>query len=338
MSARRDEKHFHECFRSLSRYRDERGTFAMLNSYTDANGRRVGAWLYRIRKAYEEGRLPQDRVDMFVRIGYNFDEHKIGSIGGTPQRKKKKVSSLSASSSSAAKTTPKPPPSSSASAAATATAMPSSSSAKSKKDKKSTDRVRVDTWDKNFDRLVRFKEEHGHLLPNYGTHKALRMWVNRQTEKWYYGDLEEDRANRLRELGVPEPESDGTEGGYDEGNHHDEGGADNNKEASNGEGAAAGAVDDELASWEPGIATRSAKKKRKMELGEFLSSTDASAGAPPHAKRAATGGGGGSAAASAAAGEQEPQPSFLACVYQAVSEKVTSFFFSKNAPAAATNE
>jgi hypothetical protein len=72
-----------------------------------------------------------------------------------------------------------------------------------------------------------------------------------------------------------------------------------------------------------------------VELGEFLAtSTDAPARS---AKRQATAEAA-AAAAAAAEGEPERQPSFLACVYQAVSERVSSFFFSQNAAApAATN-
>lgn len=296
MSARRDDDYFNQCLRSLARYRENRGTFDIPSNYIDTKGRKVGAWLYRNRRAYEDGRLAEDRLNRFLEIGYDFEGHRI-------------VSAV------APKTPPRP-----AAAAAKAASSTRPSSSKSKKDSKSTPRVRVDTWDKNFDRLVKFKKEHGHLVPDYNTHKALRMWVNKQQEKWYYGDLEDDRAERLRKLGVPEPESDDTDEEEDE----DQDG-DNKSETSKGGAAAAGAaVDDEdLASWEAGIATRSAKKKRKMELGEFLSS--------PNAKRPATAG----AAAAAAANEQEPQPSFLSCVYQAVSEKVSSFFFSKNAAAAA---
>jgi Helicase associated domain len=324
MSSPKNDAFFNQCFRSLVRYREDRGTFDVPNSYEDAKGRKLGAWLYRIRRAYADGKLAQDRIDRFLEIGYDFEEHRISSAPiKTPPKKAP------------------PPPSASSAKKAKAAAVPSSSKSSKKKDKNSsTHRARVDTWDKNFDRLVKFKEEHGHLVPNYNTHKALRMWVNKQQELWYYGDLAHDRAGRLRELGVPEPESDDTEG-YDDDpdGSGDNSGSNHNNDTSHGEaaaaaaGAAAAAVDDDLASWEPGIATRSAKKKRKMELGEFLSSSSSSA---PNAKRPATA----AAAAAAATAAGEPQPSFLACVYQAVSEKVSSFFFSKNAAAtaAATNE
>jgi Helicase associated domain len=304
----RDDSHFSQCFRSLVRYREDRGHFDVPSSYVDSKGRKVGAWLYRVRKACEEGRLPQDRVDLFREIGYSFEEHRIVK---TPLKK--------------------PPPPRSATAAA-------SSSSKGKKGSGgggSTHRPKVDTWDKNFDRLVRFKEDYGHLVPDYNTHKALRMWVNKQQERWYYGELDEGRADRLRELGVPEPESDDATGseGYDQ--DHDQDGA-NNDEASSGDaaaGAAAAADDDDLAaSLEPGIATRSAKKKRKVELGEFLASSSSTDAPARSAKRQATA----EAAAAAAAGEPERQPSFLACVYQAVSEKVASLFFSQHAAAPAT--
>lgn len=58
------------------------------------------------------------------------------------------------------------------------------------------------SWDVNFGKLVKFKEEHGHCrVPwDYKTDKELAMWVSRQRKFFSKGELSLERISRLQKL------------------------------------------------------------------------------------------------------------------------------------------
>ena len=63
--------------------------------------------------------------------------------------------------------------------------------------------VREEEWEKNFLKLQRFQEEHGHckVPQKYPQNPSLGVWVKHQREYFKSAKLSEDRIARLKEIG-----------------------------------------------------------------------------------------------------------------------------------------
>lgn len=60
------------------------------------------------------------------------------------------------------------------------------------------------TWDSNFQELVKYKEEHGHVkIPStYAPNNATYFWIGTQRQAYKKGKLSQERIEKLTELGV----------------------------------------------------------------------------------------------------------------------------------------
>lgn len=60
------------------------------------------------------------------------------------------------------------------------------------------------TWESQYQAVVNFKEEHGHLkIPtNYEPNPSLYFWVGTQRQSFKHGKLSEERIEKLTELGI----------------------------------------------------------------------------------------------------------------------------------------
>jgi hypothetical protein len=294
-----DDCRWEEVLQDLVKYKETHGDFHVPTGYVSREGHpQLRRWMQRQAQAEREGRMPDDRRGRLLEVGYFVTDLK-SAAGGTVVIGKDAAIPPPSSAKKNKKKSKAPSASKDRGDKPAAAATPAKKAPPALSASTGTPgrRTEEETWNWRYEMVAHYKEEHGTPYPDFATHKLLRLWVTKQQDKWYEGRLEPERIDRLRELGVEGPPDK-----YDTEEEEDD--TEEEEEADDDEADAR-------------VATRSARKnKRHQELGED--------GRPPAKKRKAAAGPKAPAA---------PEPSFLSCLYQAVTEKVSSLLFGGAAAA-----
>jgi hypothetical protein len=291
-----DDARWEEVARDLAKYKDMHGDFHVPSGYVSRQGApQLRKWMLRQAHAEREGKMNDARRQRLLEIGYFVTTLEDAACGTVVIGKNAAVPPNPPSSKKKAPTSRRGETADDDGKPSAATparkAPPVVFSAATGTPGRRTEE---EAWNWRYEQVVHYKEEHGTAYPDFATHKLLRTWVNKQQDKWYEGKLNPDQIEKLRDLGVEGPPDKSSANADVDDEEEDDDTED--EEDNDVDGA--------------GVATRSARKsKRHQELGDD--------GRPPTKKLKAT------AAAEAAA----PEPSFLTCLYQAVTEKVSTFLF-----------